>query len=155
MWHHTELRLGRWFYCQYSLNIRDLITNLCGACVSEQNTQLETSVQFHPFVAIQWAINWFHFGIRTHICIKPKRMKRVTIWTYYMSKQKSSAIWLVSRQAGGSGNGCYSNFKLQGSQVYCIGFPVIYRQNKQATGKCLPHCTCVLITQQDKIISLW
>lgn len=38
--------------------------------------------------------------------------------------------------------------------MYCIGFPVIYRQNKQASGKCLPHCTCVLITQQDKIISL-
>lgn len=40
------------------------------------------------------------------------------------------------------------------SQVYCIGFPVIYQQNKQPTGICLPYCTFVLITQQDKVISL-
>ena len=40
------------------------------------------------------------------------------------------------------------------SQVYCIGFPVIYQQNKQSTGMCLPYCTFVLITQQDKVISL-
>lgn len=40
------------------------------------------------------------------------------------------------------------------SQVYCIGFPVIYQQNKQYKGICLPYCTFVLVTQQDNVIFL-
>lgn len=96
MWHHTELRLGHWFYCQYTLNYRDFVTHLCGACVSEQNPQLETSVQFHPFVAVQWAINRLHFGIKTGINFKLKRSVSLSKFITRLNKKQSFEIWLVS-----------------------------------------------------------
>lgn len=76
MWHHTELRLGHRFYCQYTFNCGDFVTNLCVACVTEQNRQLETSLQFHPFVVIV-SHKLVNFRIKTCIHFKMNRGEQV------------------------------------------------------------------------------